>query len=165
MLSGLWDGANLRDLANNNKIVYEQNAALKAPDLIEGDQPVFVKPISANPDEYLTGIAAVSGKASGKACVITNPAHRSYLEPGSILVAPSTDPAWTPLFTNANGMVMETGGLMSHGSIVAREYGIPAVVNVAGALQMIHEGANLLVDGDEGKVFLGKMYMPSSTIS
>ncbi|HKH57853.1 MAG TPA: PEP-utilizing enzyme, partial [Rubrobacter sp.] len=74
------------------------------------------------------------------------------LEPGEILVAPSTDPGWTPLFLTAGGLVMEMGGPMSHGAIVAREYGIPAVVGVPDATERIETGARITVDGSAGEV-------------
>ena len=74
--------------------------------------------------------------------------------PGEILVAPSTDPGWTPLFLTAGGLVMEMGGANSHGAVVAREYGIPAVVGVAGAIEMITTGLQLTVDGANGVVRL-----------
>jgi pyruvate,water dikinase len=73
---------------------------------------------------------------------------------GEILVAPSTDPGWTPLFLTAGGLVMEMGGAMSHGAIVAREYGIPAVVGVAGAIERIRTGQLVTVDGTTGTITL-----------
>ncbi|KAF1086196.1 Chondramide synthase cmdD [Sporotomaculum syntrophicum] len=69
-------------------------------------------------------------------------------------MAPSTDPGWTPLFLKVSAIVMETGGFLSHGSIVAREYGIPAVVNIPGAMKVIKDGQLITVDGDGGKVYL-----------
>src|SRR5207302_3971206 len=75
-------------------------------------------------------------------------------EPGEILVAPSTDPGWTPLFLTAGALVMEMGGMMSHGAVVAREYGIPAVVGVAGATDQITTGQRVTVDGSAGTVVL-----------
>ena len=74
------------------------------------------------------------------------------LEPGEILVAPSTDPGWTPLFLTAGGLVMEMGGPMSHGAIVAREYGIPAIVGVSDATESIATGQTITVDGSTGEV-------------
>jgi len=71
-----------------------------------------------------------------------------------VLVAPSTDPGWTPLFLRASAIVMETGGFLSHGSIVAREYGIPAVVNIPNAMKVIRDKRIITVDGDEGKILL-----------
>jgi phosphohistidine swiveling domain-containing protein len=74
------------------------------------------------------------------------------LEPGEILVAPSTDPGWTPLFMTAGALVMEMGGVVSHGAVVAREYGIPAVVGVADATTRLRDGQNVTVDGAAGTV-------------
>jgi pyruvate,water dikinase len=76
------------------------------------------------------------------------------LEPGEVLVAPSTDPGWTPLFLTAAGLVMEMGGTMSHGAVVAREYGIPAVVGVPDAAKRITTGQRITVDGSAGTVSL-----------
>jgi len=83
--------------------------------------------------------------------VILDP-HDAHLSPGEILVAPSTDPGWTPLFLTASGLVMEVGGAMAHGAIVAREYGIPAVVGVAGATERIATGSRVTLDGTVGTV-------------
>lgn len=101
----------------------------------------------------LKGTAASAGVVSGKARVILDPAG-ARLEPGEILVAPSTDPGWTPLFFTASGLVMEMGGPMSHGAIVAREYGIPAVVGVSGAIEQIATGQQITVDGSRGTITL-----------
>ena len=78
----------------------------------------------------------------------------AHLEPGEILVAPSTDPGWTPLFLTAGGLVMEMGGMMSHGAVVAREYGIPALVGVAGATERIANGQRLTLDASAGVILL-----------
>jgi pyruvate,water dikinase len=78
----------------------------------------------------------------------------AHLEPGEILVAPSTDPGWTPLFLTAGGLVMEMGGSNSHGAVVAREYGIPAVVGVPDATHKIETGQLITVDGAAGLVSL-----------
>ena len=103
--------------------------------------------------EGLRGSPASPGVVSGIARVILSPAG-ARLEPGEILVAPSTDPGWTPLFLTAGGLVMEMGGMMSHGAVVAREYGIPAVVGVAGATEQITTGRRITVDGAAGTVVL-----------
>ena len=80
----------------------------------------------------------------------------AHLEPGEILIAPSTDPGWTPLFMTAGGLVMEMGGAISHGAVVAREYGIPAVVGVLGATERIITGQQITVDGSNGIVSFEK---------
>ncbi|MQS40156.1 PEP-utilizing enzyme, partial [Streptomyces katsurahamanus] len=99
----------------------------------------------------LTGTPASAGTATAPARVITDPVG-ARLEPGEILVAPSTDPGWTPLFLTAGGLVMEMGGANSHGAVVAREYGIPAVVGVRGAMEAIRTGQIVTVDGGAGVV-------------
>jgi pyruvate,water dikinase len=101
----------------------------------------------------LSGTPASSGVVSGKARVILDPIG-AKIEPGEILVAPSTDPGWTPLFLTAAGLVMEMGGSMSHGSVVAREYGIPAVVGVPEATRRITTGQVITVNGGAGTVSL-----------
>ena len=99
----------------------------------------------------LVGTAASAGTVTGKARVMLDPA-RAHLEPGEILVAPSTDPGWTPLFMTAGALVMEMGGPISHGAVVAREYGIPAVVGVPDATKRIRTGDAVTVDGAAGTV-------------
>ena len=99
----------------------------------------------------LSGTPASAGTVTASARVILDP-QGAHLEPGEILVAPSTDPGWTPLFLTAGGLVMEMGGPNSHGAVVAREYGIPAVVGVPDATARIATGDNLTVDGAAGTV-------------
>ncbi|HZG67551.1 MAG TPA: PEP-utilizing enzyme, partial [Herpetosiphonaceae bacterium] len=101
----------------------------------------------------LEGIGVSPGEREGHVRVIRDP-HGAHLAPGEILVAPSTDPAWTPLFLTAGGLVMEAGGLLSHGSVVAREYGIPAVVGVADATARLTTGQRVRIDGAAGTVEL-----------
>ena len=105
------------------------------------------------PDGALVGSPASTGVVRGRARVVLDPAG-AYLEPGEILVAPSTDPGWTPLFLTAAGLVMEMGGSMSHGAVVAREYGLPAVVGVPDATSRISTGQWVTVDGAAGTVVL-----------
>jgi pyruvate,water dikinase len=102
-------------------------------------------------DGVLRGTPASAGTATARARVILDP-HGARLEPGEILVAPSTDPGWTPLFLTAGGLVMEMGGSMSHGAVVAREYGLPAVVGVPGATERLRTGQRITVDGAAGTI-------------
>ena len=103
------------------------------------------------PDGALSGTPASAGTVTGPARVILDPVG-AHLEPGEILVAPSTDPGWTPLFLTAGGLVMEMGGANSHGAVVAREYGIPAVICVRDATKVISTGQVITVDGAAGTV-------------
>ncbi len=100
----------------------------------------------------LRGIAASPGRATGPARVILRATDDDQVRAGEILVAPFSDPGWTPYFVPAAGIVLDRGGLLSHGSIVAREYGIPSVVNVGHATRTIRTGQMLEVDGDRGEV-------------
>jgi pyruvate,water dikinase len=99
----------------------------------------------------MVGVAASPGVVTGRARVILDPTG-ARLEPGEILVAPSTDPGWTPLFLTAGGLVMEMGGANSHGAVVAREYGIPAVVGMPLATERISTGDLVTVNGTLGTV-------------
>ncbi|GAC1560133.1 MAG: phosphoenolpyruvate synthase [Herpetosiphon sp.] len=105
------------------------------------------------PAGALIGSAVSAGVVEGIARVVLDP-HTQRLNEGEILVAPFTDPGWTPLFLNAAGLVMEVGGLLTHGSVVAREYGLPAVGGVQGATTRIRSGQRIRVNGDEGYVEL-----------
>lgn len=98
------------------------------------------------------GTPAAGGMARGAAFVARTPSEGLAMPAGGILIAPSTDPAWTPLFLRAGALVMEAGGYLSHGAIVAREFGIPAVVNVQGILQQVATGDLLEVDAASGTV-------------
>ncbi len=103
------------------------------------------------PDGALIGTPASAGTVTARARVVLDPVG-ARLEPGEILVAPSTDPGWTPLFLTAGGLVMEMGGANSHGAVVAREYGIPAVVGVPDATLRIRTGDLVTVDGAAGAI-------------
>ncbi|MHC6593790.1 PEP/pyruvate-binding domain-containing protein [Arthrobacter sp. C152] len=120
--------------------------------LSDGTEPEAVRTAVVSAAEgTLTGSPASAGTVTGVARVILDPVG-ARLEPGEILVAPSTDPGWTPLFLTAGGLVMEMGGPNSHGAVVAREYGIPAVVGVADATIAIATGQTITVDGGSGTV-------------
>jgi len=103
------------------------------------------------PAGALVGLAVSAGTAEGRARVVVDPAS-AYLEPGDILVTRFTDPSWTPYFVAIAGLVTEVGGLMTHGAVIAREYGLPAVVGVEGATRLIRDGQLIRVDGANGFV-------------
>jgi phosphoenolpyruvate synthase/pyruvate phosphate dikinase len=103
------------------------------------------------PSGALGGLAVSAGTVEGRARVIHDVAE-AHLEPGDILVTACTDPSWTPLFVAIAGLVTEVGGLMTHGSVIAREYGLPAVVGVEHATRLIQDGERVRVHGTEGYV-------------
>jgi pyruvate,water dikinase len=105
-------------------------------------------------DNALKGVGASAGKVTATACVIHGPEDFSKMSIGGVLVAPLTTPAWTPLFARAAAIVTDVGGPLSHGSIVAREYGIPAVLGTGGATKRVQHGQTITVDGDSGIVTL-----------
>jgi pyruvate,water dikinase len=123
------------------------------PRMLASDGRAFYEGIGAQTDtEHLISGSPVSpGVAEGVVRVVLDP-RATRLEPGEILVCPGTDPAWTPLFLSAAGLVTEVGGMMTHGSVVAREYGIPAVVGVHEATRRLKTGQRVRVDGSSGKI-------------
>jgi pyruvate,water dikinase len=100
----------------------------------------------------LSGLPACPGTATGPARVITDPADPRALNPGDVLVAPLTDPSWTPLFVPASAVIVDVGAVMSHAAIVSRELGIPCVVSVTDATRRLADGAVVTVDGSAGTV-------------
>jgi phosphohistidine swiveling domain-containing protein len=100
----------------------------------------------------LSGIGCSAGAVSGRVRVVLTCAEVGNLQPGDILVCPFTDPGWTPLLNIAAGVVTENGGLLSHAAVICREFGIPAVLNVAGATGRLRDGQSVRVDGDQGYV-------------
>ena len=102
----------------------------------------------------IKGIGASAGQVTASARVLTGPQEFGQMEPGEVLVASITTPAWTSLFAMASGVVTDIGGPLSHSSIVAREYGIPAVLGTAVATRRISSGERIRVDGDAGTVAL-----------
>jgi pyruvate,water dikinase len=105
----------------------------------------------ALPAGALVGLAVSAGTIEGRARVVLDMA-RADLEPGDVLVTRFTDPSWTPLFVAIKGLVTEVGGLMTHGAVIAREYGLPAVVGVEHATERIRDGQQIRVNGSDGYV-------------
>jgi pyruvate,water dikinase len=149
-------GIPMQDRVRDRRIRYEQELRRHhVPRILlsDGTEPGTTKAIAQAKAGALTGTPASAGIVTGIARVVYDPAN-AHLEPGEILVTPSTDPGWTPLFLTAGGLVMEMGGSISHGAVVAREYGIPAVVGVLNATKRIISGQHITVDGSNGIVSL-----------
>jgi pyruvate,water dikinase len=141
-----------RSVLDARRDQFERDAILRPPRVITSEgELVTATPGGTVPEGALAGTAASAGVVEGRARVVRK-LEGSRLEKGEILVAPYTDPAWTPLFPLASGIVTEVGGLMTHGAVVAREYGIPAVVGVDRATEAISDGALVRVNGSEGYV-------------
>ncbi len=110
--------------------------------------------IDQEAEDKIEGVGASPGRLTGTARVLHGPEDFGQMQPGDILVAAITTPAWTPLFALATAVVTDIGGPLSHSSIVAREYGIPAVLGTGVATKRIHSGQTIVVDGSEGVVLL-----------
>ena len=152
-LRRLIDGEVLSDVITTRKVRRELTLQIEIPDVIFSDsldQIGVSTPIEAV-DTY-TGVGISAGVATGQARVLLTPADVRPSDRDYILVCPSTDPAWTPLFLHAAGLVMERGGVLSHGAVVAREYGLPAVANIPNATRRIADGQTLRVDGNQGTI-------------
>ncbi len=138
-------------LARERRAAYEREKSRRQlPRLLLSDGRAFYAGITG-PDGHagLRGDPVSPGLVEGAVRVVLDP-RQAQLQPGEILVCPGTDPSWTPLFLAAGGLVMEVGGMMTHGAVVAREYGIPAVVGVDQATQRLQTGQRIRVDGSTG---------------
>jgi pyruvate,water dikinase len=102
--------------------------------------------------DVVVGLPVSPGQARGTVVVVHRPDEFEKLAGEMILVMPSTDPAWLALLPAAAGLIVETGGLLSHGSVIAREYGLPAVANIPQATDRFHTGDKVLVDGSTGVI-------------
>lgn len=174
-----WDGRGAKNLVLDRKAQRDAWLAEEPPDVIVDDgemfesgafrQPAAHAPLSGHhpmttpapghhdhhatpPGSTLRGNGVAAGTATGRARILRHPSESPRLGTGEILVAPSTDPGWTPLFMRAAAVVMEVGGYHSHGAIVARELGIPAVANVPGLLSMVQDGDLVTVNGNTGVI-------------
>ena len=153
-IEALVGGDEVRTRIAPRRAEYEHHLTLRLPPIVVGrfDPRRHAQEEVVDPDlRSLEGLGVNPGIATGPARVILR-AGTDQLQPGEILVAPFTDPGWTPYFLNAAAIVMDQGGLLSHGSIVAREFGIPAVVNVGPATSIIETGQMVRVDGARGTV-------------
>jgi rifampicin phosphotransferase len=144
----------VRAVVRARRAEYERNRAVTPPAVITGrfDPARQSLPPDYRPGDELQGVPVSAGVVTGRARVMLRADSNARVLPGEILVAPFTDPSWTPYFLTAAGLVTDIGGQLSHGSVIAREYGLPAVVNVASATKIIHTGDLIQVDGDTGRV-------------
>lgn len=145
----------LHELVRARRAEFTHNAAHSAPPILRDGIAVQVtREVGPAVEGQLRGIAGSPGVAQGIVRVVRGPEEFDKLQRGEILVAPLTNPVWTPLFAIAGGIVTQVGGILSHGAIVAREYGIPAVMAVPDATHVLQDGQRVTVDGNRGIVFL-----------
>ncbi len=134
----------------DRRLRMNQPAAI--PDLPDKQGPWSTLRNNEAGEGVLRGFAVSPGSVTGVASVIMSPQEFGKMKPGSILVCPLTTPAWTQLFPHATGLVTDIGSILAHGSIVAREYGIPAVLGIGDVTQRVKSGQTIAVDGDRGTV-------------
>ncbi|TAI30234.1 phosphoenolpyruvate synthase [Bacillus velezensis] len=140
-------------IISTRKGEYQVYEKLSPPRVITSDGEIVTGEYKREnlPAGAIAGLPVSSGVIEGRARVILN-MEDADLEDGDILVTPYTDPSWTPLFVSIKGLVTEVGGLMTHGAVIAREYGLPAVVGVENATQLIKDGQRIRVHGTEGSI-------------
>jgi len=145
----------IKQIIAERKMDYLVKKRIPVPSVIFRDslQCIGTEPES-EAAEVLSGTGVSKGKVTGIARIIKHPSQIGTLNYGEILVAPTTDPGWTPVFFIVRALVMDTGNALSHGAVLAREYGLPAVVNVPGATKIIANGRKITVDVEQSKVYL-----------
>ncbi len=140
------------------KQAHENNEGVEPPGFFMRKQASYYQADEVKTDASFSsasqciGVAVSGGKVKGRVRIIMDPVHDQRLQPGDILVTKSTDPGWTPLFKIAGGIVLEKGGMLSHGAIVAREFGIPAVAAVERATSLLIDGEMIIVNGHTGEI-------------
>ncbi|NRY28188.1 phosphoenolpyruvate synthase/pyruvate phosphate dikinase [Clostridium beijerinckii] len=141
------------DIIGKRKDEHKLNEKLTPPRVMTSDGEIITGKYKREnlPAVAIAGLAVSSGVIEGRARVILN-MEDAVLETGDILVTSFTDPSWTPLFVSIKGLVTEIGGLMTHGAVIAREYGLPAVVGVENATKLIKDGQRIRVNGTEGYI-------------
>lgn len=152
------DGMNFREIVKEGRAVMESANKVTLPRVIcapEGEMQLIsmktMKALKNLPANMLMGVATSAGVVEGRAVVVHDP-HTAKLEKGDILVTKATDPGWTPLFVSAAAVVLEIGGPLTHGAVVAKEMNLPCVVNVTNLLDRIQTGMRIRVDGTKGTV-------------
>jgi pyruvate,water dikinase len=142
----------LRALAKENRVFIDRLAKVPQLPVVIDSRGRIVRPAPSKAGKGETiGLPVSSGVARGRVKVLHTPDEKPFLK-GEILVARATDPGWTPLFVNAAAVVLEVGGLLQHGALVAREYGLPCVTGIIGATALWEDGTRIEVDGSTGVI-------------
>jgi pyruvate,water dikinase len=157
VIAGSAPPESLRPLVVVRKAELDRYRQLRMPLLMkEADLPRLLRTAGvsggADTDGGLTGHPVSAGRVEAEVVVIRDPADFGRMKRGAILVAPATDPSWTPLFTLASGVIVEVGGVLSHASTIAREFGLPAVANVKNATKRLKSGDRVRLDAVEGRI-------------
>ncbi len=144
--------ADLVEIGQNNRKFTDRLARVpRLPALIDSRGRILRKKAEPTKEGEISGTAVSQGQVRGRVKVLHSPDEKPFLH-GEILVARATDPGWTPLFVNAAAVILEVGGLLQHGALVAREYGLPCVSGITNATSIFHDGMMVEVDGSNGIV-------------
>ena len=144
----------LKKIAAQRRIRWQAFQRLEMPEVIYSEKLDAIGRATQTEQSEggaLVGVGVSAGLGTGTARIVKSPAEAGDLGTGYVLVCPTTDPSWAPLFVHARGLIVERGGVLSHGAIVARDFGIPAVV-LKNAAKLIPHGATVKVDGNKGRV-------------
>ncbi|SFH93106.1 phosphoenolpyruvate synthase [Tindallia magadiensis] len=144
----------LKELAAKNREDYNLEMNRMAPRVLTSTGESIHAPVMKAGENALMGIPVSPGMTEGRVRVLYHPEEGQSLQVGDILVTTGTNPSWTPLFMKLGGLIMETGGPISHGSVVAREYGLPAVAGVVNATRQLKDGQRVRINGETGSVEL-----------
>jgi pyruvate,water dikinase len=155
VLEGKRTGRDLQDRVRERRAELERRKTRPLPNLVRESEIRDLAagrqdPVPPGEREAFRGIPVGPGRVEGRVVVLEGPHEIGEVRRGDILIAPAIDPSWIPLFTLASGLVVEMGGTLSHGSIIAREYGLPAVVNIPGITRALRTGERVLLDGGTG---------------
>ncbi len=154
-LNGQLSREQISCLVGPRKAEYRRYLHTPPPMFLKGAQEIAAREDAAPVvGRELRGVAASAGSAAGTARVVRELRELGRVRPGDILVTNSTDPGWTPVFLLIRGLVLETGGILAHGTVLSREYGIPAVTSVKNATEVIRDGETITIDGSLGVVVL-----------
>jgi len=156
VIGGAASGPGLHGIAARRAAELAEQKDLPIPMLMrESELPSLMRRTAAAPDgdaDVLTGLCVSPGAVNAEIVVMKDPSEFATMKRGAILVAPATDPSWTPLFTLASGVIVEVGGMLSHASTIAREYGLPALANVKNATRILKTGDRVALDASGGRV-------------
>ena len=150
LVDGSLSGEDAVQWMHNRSLQRETDRDLEMADFLRGEEALE----GAGDGVRLEGLGISTGRVSGRVRRLRSPAEGAKLQAGDILVARSVDPVWTSLFANVGGVVLELGSRLSHGAVVAREYQLPAVVNIEGAMRKLTDGQEVTVDGTRGLVWI-----------
>jgi rifampicin phosphotransferase len=152
-ITGAINPGNVQEIVSARKFERSKHAAISMPLLMhESELPSLIRAsgVTGTSSDDLTGTVVSGGCVEGEVVVVRDPGDFGQMKRGAILVAPATDPSWTPLFTLASGVIVEIGGVLSHASTIAREYGLPALANVKHATRRLKTGDRIRLDANQG---------------